>query len=106
MSETLKYVHLKSEDYPEHDVTSVGYRLKDGKIEIQIARCHWPDRWCRRIAHKIVEGRMKKHGPLMSYDTNILETMTIDEILSSDWHPSHGAELPLNHFNMENGVNG
>lgn len=89
----MKFVHLKSKDDPHHLVVSVGYEMIEGKYGIQVARCRPPDVWNRRIAHQIIEGRMKKHGSLMRYDTGLLQTHTIEQIIASDWHPDFGSEI-------------
>lgn len=89
----IKYIHFKSKEDQQHTVVSVGYRITPTNLEVQVARCRAPDLWCRRKSHLIVEGRFKKKGTLKSYTLDVLNHLSVLEVLEADWHPDFGNEV-------------
>jgi hypothetical protein len=99
----MKFVYLKSDDDPLHRVTAIGVKEVNGVWEIQIARCHAPDNFCKRIARDIIRGRYKKHGAYKKYTKEICANRTeLYEQLFFDFNPDSGNDLiPDSEFLLE-----
>lgn len=94
MKNGLKYVHFKSPDDPQHTVTSVAMDINytNKTIDVQVARCRYPDNWSRKVSHSICEGRLKKYGPSKTYLMD--EEFKMPDFLTqleADW-VHHGGE--------------
>lgn len=109
----MKYVHLRSQylDKQKHALTrdpvvpptrfcavSIGYTTVTNPetdelvIQGQVAYCKRPDSFNRSLSHKIIEGRMKKHGP--NIKVPVPEGFTVMEVLTRLYHPDFGTQLP------------
>ena len=90
----MKFVYLHDPNNPHHSVTSVGYVVTATEFQVQIARCHAPDRFTRKIARDIINGRYRKHGARKSYlKKDFPDMKDFYEALVFDWNPVDGWEI-------------
>jgi hypothetical protein len=89
----IKYLHFKSKEDQQHSVVSVGYVITPNFMDVQVARCRAPDIWCRWKSHRIIEGRFKKKGFVKRYTLDVLNHLSVVEVLEADFHPDFGNEV-------------
>lgn len=98
----FKFVYLKDPSDPNHTVTAVGVRKVQDTYVVQIARCHAPDLFSKKIARAIIEGRYKKYGAYKEYPVIAFPNpQDLYEQLDFDFNPMTGNELAVIEFPLE-----
>lgn len=92
----IKYLYLKDPHNPNHRVTSVGIIKTATHFEVQIARCHAPDHFCKRIARSIISGRYRKHGAFNKYPIELFgNPQDLFEAINQDFNPVDGIKITI-----------
>lgn len=86
----LRYIYFRSAVSPNHRVVAAGFTFVEGKVYCQIARCHEPDLFCKRIARDIIAGRITKYGPAFTFE--VADESRVYETLEKHFHPDTGSE--------------
>lgn len=106
----MKFVHLRSKFDPKDKMwddptvlrpsiaVSIGYQVVRDEMGFyligQIARCKMGDQFNKKIARKIIEGRMEKRGPLFNEPLHDGWTdREVYTILDQLYNPDYGSDL-------------
>lgn len=98
----FKFIYLKDPNDPNHTVTAVGVKKLTDTYAVQIARCHAPDHFCKKIARSIIEGRYRKHGAYKEYPIAAFpKAQDLYEQIDFDFNPQTGNEFAIISFPLE-----
>lgn len=96
MKPAIKFLYLKDPSNPNHRVTAIGIVKTPTHYEVQIARCHEPDHFCKKIARSIVAGRYRKYGAFNKYPIELFTNpQDLFEALNFDFNPVDGAKVSV-----------